>query len=128
MGRSLALSGRAEDSAKADGQLLFNFTARDGGEDLSIFIDLEGLFFQRGYLFQPGMEGEYDPDVFLGGPSDVSLQHLGAYAVSVVAGSALVSVPIDFFSGLVLDQPLAAELPLERDIWIEGSTATLSGV
>ena len=120
-GQGIALSGRITDASKADGQILFKFVSREGGEDIAVFIDLQGVDFNRGYTFLPGAEGAYDLKIYLGGPDDSSLPYLDGFAVRIVAGGGLVSIPLDYFRGIVLDTALPFEWPAGRDRWLSGS-------
>ena len=120
-GEGIALRGRIADASKADGQILFKFISLEGGEDIAVFIDLQGVDFNRGYTFLPGVEGAYDLKIYLGGPDDSSLPYLDGFAVRIVAGSELVSIPLDYFRGIVLDAALPFEWPAGRDRWLTGS-------
>jgi hypothetical protein len=113
--------GRVLDESKANGQILFNFIADEGGEEISVYVDLEGVDFNRGYLFQPGSEGSYELKVYLGGPEDSSLQYLDGFSIEIAAGSGLVSIPANYFRGITLDEPLEIDWPAGRDRWVEGS-------
>jgi len=120
-GAAISLRGHVLDPDKANGTILFNFVALDSGEEVSVYIDLEGVDFQRGYLFELGSEGSYELKIYLGGPDDPSLEYLDGFDVDIVAGRAPTSIPADFFRGITLDKPLDIEWPSGRDRWIEGS-------
>ncbi|MFT5087005.1 MAG: hypothetical protein ACI906_003912 [Candidatus Latescibacterota bacterium] len=120
-GEGISLMGRVLDESKANGQILFNFIADEGGEEISVYVDLEGVDFNRGYLFQPGSEGSYELKVYLGGPEDSSLQYLDGFSIQIAAGSGLVSIPANYFRGITLDEPLEIDWPAGRDRWVEGS-------
>ncbi len=123
-GTAVLFSGYVEDAAVADGQILLRFTP-ENGEPTRVFIPLQDVDFRRYHIFTHAQVGVYELDIFLGGAGDESLIHVGSFSpLNVVEGSGPIELPVDFFPGVVLDQLLSAELPLERDIWIEGRTAT----
>jgi hypothetical protein len=95
-GSAVLLSGRVEDTAVADGQILCRFTP-ENGEPTSVFIRLQGTDVHGYQIFTHDQAGAYELDVFLGGPEDESLAPVGSFAtLSVVEGSGPIELPVDF--------------------------------
>ena len=78
-GRAVLLSGQVADASMADGQILFNFVSQDGGEDVQVFLDLEGTHFRGYQIFRHDQAGMYDLQVFLGGLGASSLGFVGQF-------------------------------------------------
>ena len=116
----VSFAGRVLDAVKADGQVLFNFVA-DSGEELPVFVRLAGLEFRRGYLFPTGLAGSYKLEVYLGGVDDSSLAFVGSYPVVLIDEGVPEALPVDFFTGVIFDQPLPIGLSVERDLTWTGS-------
>lgn len=119
----VSLAGRIFDSTKANGQILFNFVHVESGDEVAVFIPLEGLSFRRGYLFSQVSAGTYDLEVFVGGEGEGRLGFVGRFWVELVADGAPVTVPVDFFTGVLFDQPLDVEWPVGRDLVLQGGVA-----
>lgn len=89
--------------------ILFRFTS-EAGEEITHQVSVSNSDFRQGAVFFPGQAGTYTLDVFAG-PSGQSLPHRGNFSPVIVnAGTGPIFLPVDVFSGLILDEPLQAEL------------------
>jgi hypothetical protein len=101
--------------------LLFVLTDGVGTETRFQFNVVDGAF-RKGLVFFPSQVGEHTLNVF-GGPSGGSLPGRGSFSPVTIesSGTASVILPIDIFSGMLLDAPLPAD-------FFDGQTRTISGV
>lgn len=113
-GEEVTLSGEVGDPEMANGQLLFDFIPRSGGDEIAVYADLEGMQFARRHLFFHEESGTYDLEVYMGGPGAASLGFVGHFKVEVEPGSGVIQIPRGFFPGLTMDRSLPAELPIGR--------------
>jgi hypothetical protein len=113
-GDEVTLSGESGDPEMANGQILFNFIPRSGGEEISVYANLEGMRFARRHLFLHEESGMYDLEVFMGGAGAISLGFVGRFQVEIEPGSGVIQIPRAFFPGLTMDSSLPAELPIGR--------------
>ena len=120
-GEALALKGNVADEAKADGQILFRFSPRDGGDPLRTSAHLRGTRFEVFHIFLPDQAGVYDIEVFLGGRDEESLAFVGRFeALDVVSGNGTIFLPQDFFSDVIFDAPLATAYETGEEIVLSG--------
>ena len=120
-----SLAGEVIDPALANGHILFNFIHLDSGEEFPLFIDLEGQRFRRGLLFEqdgPG-PGDYELSVFIGQQGAGSLAFVSRFVVALVDDGVPTAVPVDYFIGVLFDEPLPIEWPVDRDFSFRGSVA-----
>ena len=86
-----SFAGEVLDPALANGHILFNFLHLDSGEEIPLFIDLEGQRFRRGLLFdqdRPGA-GDYELSVFIGQQGWLNVSFVGRFAVELVDDGAI---------------------------------------
>ena len=119
-GEEVVLAGQVVESSKVGGQILFNFVPRSGDAPTPVYIPLQGTRFDGRHLFRHDETGTYDLEVYLGGADDEQLAFIGRFAIAVAAGDAEIAIPVEYFQGLVLDQPLPAELPVGRPYELTG--------
>lgn len=106
-GRTINLSGTVQNPEIET--VLFRYTDGNGAQ-LRFEVNASTGSFRKGVVFLPSQAGIYTLDVF-GGPAGGSLAHRGSFSpVFVSTVSTPVSLPVDFLSGVVLDEPLSAEL------------------
>ena len=118
-----SFSGEVLDPALANGHISFDFLHLDSGEEIRLFIDLEGLRFRRGLLFDQGRPGagDYELSVFIGQQGWLNVSFVGRFVVELVDDGAPSAVPVDFFTGVLLYEPLPIERPADRDFTFQGS-------
>ena len=117
----VSLAGAVVDEALANGQILFNFVHSD--EEFPLYIKLDGQVFRRGSLFVGMPSGSYDLEVYLGGEG-ATLGYIGQFPVELRDDGIPLTVPPDFFSGVVFDEPLPISWPVQRDLSLSGSVAS----
>ena len=123
-GEALVLRGRVSDPAKADGQILFNFAPQSGGEAVRAFINLAGTEFQGYQIFLHGQAGAYDLQVFLGGPGETSLGFVGQFeGLRITAGTGVISLPRDYFAGILLDTTFPAAYTSGGEVVLAGAVS-----
>ncbi|MBI2504522.1 MAG: hypothetical protein HYW07_14975 [Candidatus Latescibacteria bacterium] len=115
-GEELVLAGEVRDPLKAGGQLLWVFSPLDGGEEKRFYLPLREDRFEGHQVFRHEESGEYELSIYLGGAGEQTLGLVGGYAVEVRRGSGEVLIPRGYFSGVLLDQPLPARLPVGQAI------------
>ena len=118
-GQGFSLAGSVIDAAI---EVLIVRLTEQSGIEISFQISVVDGTFRKGLVFFPSQSGTYTLDVF-GGPSGGNLPHRGSFSpVNIQAsGSGAVILPVDIFSGILLDEPLPADFFL-------GQSRTISGV
>ena len=106
-GSATEISGTVSDPSID--RILFRFEPLGGQQDtLRFFADVQSGRFSRSILFDPSQAGTYTLAFYMG-IQDQSLPFLGRFSpVTVTPGSGQVLIPVDFFSGFTLNQPLPA--------------------
>jgi hypothetical protein len=112
-GEEILFAGRIDDLQKTDGQILFNFVAATG-QDAEVFVPVNGDRFDGRFLFEHELSGDYSLEIYLGSSQDERLSFIGSFPVIINQGSGAIFLPQDFFTGLVLDQPMPVEFAVER--------------
>ncbi len=105
-GKGFSLAGSVDDTSLE--VILFRFTA-ENGDQVRFQTDVSQGTFRKGAVFFPSQAGTYTLDVFAG-PNGQSLPHRGSFSpIVVTAGLGPVFLPVDIFTGLLLDEPLLSE-------------------
>ena len=121
----ITLHGESLNPAIADGQILFNFVDSDSGNDFPVFINLDGQVFRRVvFLGEEGLAaGAYELEIFIGGQGASSLAFVGRFQIDLIDDGRPLEIPVDYFTGLLLHEPLSIEWPVNRDLILSGSVA-----
>ena len=117
-GDALHLAGEVEDAA-AHRTLAFSFVSQAGSSWISFLLVEEGRF-ERTILVPEEAEGA-DALVLYAGPREGNLPYVEGYPhLEVGGGAEPAEVPRLFFEGLVLDEPLPLQWPLQRAVVLAG--------
>jgi hypothetical protein len=120
-GEALPLKGAIRDGAKAEGQLLFNFVPRTGGEAMPVFLALQGARFSGYQVFRHDQADTYDLEVYLGGPGETRLGFIGGFeGLEILPGSGPIRLPEDFFPGILLDEGFATQFASGEELLLAG--------
>ena len=116
-GEALHLAGEVEDAAHRT--LAFGFVFREGSSWTSFLLVEEGRF-ERTILVPEEAEGAYALALFAG-PREGNLPYVEGYPhLEVRRGAEPAEVPRLFFDGLVLDEPLPVQWPVQRAVVLSG--------
>ena len=113
-GSEVWLSGDVTDPELANGQILFSFGNLSGGEDVQVFINLNGSAFELSHLFEHEQAGDYELEVFLGGPAPATLEFRGRFRFAANQGSGTIMLPTQYFPGVVMSRPSPTALEVIR--------------
>ncbi len=120
-GAGFSISGTTTDPAIR--QVTFSFRRQDRPDTLGFAANVVGGKFSRPTVFTPSQAGTYTLDVFAkrdGG----KFEFVGGFASFVVNRGVTdeVILPVDFFEGLRLDQPLSANRTSGAGFSLSGAT------
>jgi hypothetical protein len=119
-GQALRVSGTVPNPAVS--QILLSLRPLNGKDPaVEIYMDVTAGRFGRSLLLESTQLGEYSLNVFMGTKGQ-ALAFVGLFSpITVVSGDGSGPIPVDFFSGVILDAPLDRVLS-------SGSVLRLSGV
>ena len=121
-GASLNISGTLTDTSLS--KIQFYFTSTDGDDQLVFFFDVMDGRFDGHLFFSQEQAGEYELDLYVYDKEEDSWPWLDSFSpVQVLQGQGEIYLPIDFFSGIILDAPLATEHPIGRLLVLHGTVA-----
>ncbi len=121
-GEPLPLKGAILDEQKSDGQILFNFVPRTGGEPLQLFLSLSGSRFAGYQVFDHEQAGTYDLEVYVGGPGDTRLGFAGVFeGLEIDPGAGVIQLPADYFPGVALDATFPTSFTTGEELVLAGS-------
>ena len=121
-GTGLNVSGILTDTTL--NQINFNLTLASGGDPIQWFFDVTDGRFDGNLLLNHGQAGEYNLDIWVFNKETESWAWLGSFSpIKILQGQGEILLPVDFFSGIVLDAPLSNELTIDRLLLLEGTVA-----
>ena len=121
-GTSVNVSGILTDTTL--NQINFNLTLASGGDPIQWFFDVTDGRFDGNLLLNHGQAGEYNLDIWVFNKETESWAWLGSFSpIKILQGQGEILLPVDFFSGIVLDAPLSNELTIDRLLLLEGTVA-----
>jgi len=118
-GEELVLAGRLQDTEVT--QILFRFNGLSTNNTLRFFLPVRNGRFEQSVLLSHDQADTYELDIFAGQEGE-SLSYFGSFSpIAVARGSGVISLPVNFVSGVRLDSPLPTRLST-------GETLELAGV
>jgi len=118
-GAPIPFAGMVVDPSVSEVQLQLDALGQN--EDLIIRTDVRSNRFSRGFVFEPGSEGDYAATLFtfdsLGNATS-----LGNYEPITVTGATTdwTELPTDFFEDILLDKPLSTTFFAGGDVQVSG--------
>jgi hypothetical protein len=105
-------------------RILYRFQSTGAAPDtIRFFSDAVNGQFGRSIVLHPTQAGEYELEIFAG-EREESLDFVGRFVpVHITAGPKDVLLPVDFFSGITLDSPLAVDFTAGEAFRVSGSSS-----
>ena len=124
VGQGVSVSGTVTDLSI---EILLIRLTEENGTQIQFQTNVIDGAFRKGLVFFSSQAGTYTLDLF-GGPSGEILSHRGTFSpINIVSsGSESVILPVDIFSGILLDEPLPADFFLGQSRMISGVLADAS--
>ena len=120
-GEALHISGNLAEGFPAPAGIIFRFLSEPGSHWDFFFLAEEGRF-ERTIILPPEAEEAHAVIMFLGRRWEQTAARMGSYShLDIRRGAEPAEIPRLYFNGLVLDEPLPVQWPVEEPVVLAGT-------